>query len=200
MARNLEIGSLLLAHSAKPGGHTWIPHAYALLYAPRNVGVHTNFDPWVLPLRTLTLELSLSSSEVSNRLQQLIAKPEAPTTELHPFRGAVDDGRVALTVRIPTSGVASGVMRHERALVVVHGHVEDREGGCTLKLTLRQPLPAFAILALIWVYFIYSLMHGASPALLFTPLLGHAVLLFFFRIAARQRVLDPVGKALGIAL
>jgi hypothetical protein len=157
-------------------------------------------DPWLLPIRSQVIELPQDVEEAIRRLNTLIARPGTKTSEALPFRGGVDGGQIQLTVRIPTSGVASGLMQHERALVVVHGEISKRNGGSTLRLVMRQPLPAFLLLFIVWIGFIYSMFHGTSPALLMTPIMGHAILIFFFRMASRQRVLDPLSKALGVPL
>lgn len=166
----------------------------------RLVAILSDTDPWLLPFRAQVIELPDSVEETVRRLNTLIARPGIPTSETLPFRGKIEDAQLLLTVRIPTSGVAKGFVQHERALVVVHGELSARDGGSTLRLVMRQPLPAFVLLFIVWVGFIYSMFHGTSPALLMTPIMGHAILIFFFRMASRQRVLDPVSKVLGVRL
>ena len=160
----------------------------------------SDFDPFVLPLRSQVVDLPTTVEETVDKLNTLIAGEQTSTSDDKPFRGEIEKGRLQLAVRIPTSGVASNYVRHERALVIVYGAVTARGDGSTLRLDMRQPLPAFVLLAIIWAGFVYTIAKGASPALLMTPLLGHAILIFFFRMATRQRVLDPVSKALGIKL
>ena len=155
------------------------------------------FDPWVVPLLSYRVALPFKATEAAERVLPLVAAPLEATTEQRPFRGEVKDGEARLTVRVPTSGVASGVIQHERALAVVHVRFSDSDGGSELELVVRQPLPAFVVLLLVWIGFIFTVVRGAEPVLLFMPISGHAILLIFFRMTARERALGPLSRVLG---
>lgn len=158
------------------------------------------FDPWLVPIIAHRVNLELSVDEAAERLSDLLAKHGTPTSDERPFRGEVTHEGFALQVRIPTSGMSAGIVPLERTLIVVSGALEPRDVGCHMVLSLRQPLPAFVLLIVIWAGFIYTVAAGASPFLLFTPLSGHAILILFFRFTAYQRVISPMRKALGAKL
>ncbi len=153
-------------------------------------------DPWVLPLISWHLSVPLPPDEVLSRLRTLIAPSGTPPSEERPFRGEVSKEALLLDVRVPTSGLAKG-LNHERALALVRGTLEATDkGGTELKFSLRQPLPAFVMLFVVWAGFIYTILGGASPALLMTPISGHVMLVLFFQFTARQRVMTPLSRVL----
>lgn len=157
------------------------------------------FDPIVIPYCSFHVALPLGPDEVLAKLRTLVAPSGTPPSDTMPFRGEVGDEGFMLEVRLPTSGLARGI-NHERSLALFWGAVTKTAEGSELRFAMRQPIPAFALLAAVWFGFVYTIVNGSSPALLMTPLTGHVVLVFFFRLTIRQRALGPLSQALGVRL